>query len=130
MDKSSLKKWFVSKRNQVKNSLKKAFVEAEDKGVDIYMANTAPFKNMPKGHRERVRKIRRISIVYKKEISYAKLTGKNVIRMWVWYSLIRLPANIKEDSGFLLKLSARGLSILAIADMVSTLNEWSNNKKQ
>lgn len=131
MDKSSLKKWFVSKRDQVKNSLKKAFVEAEDRGVDIYMANSHPYKHMPKGQRERVRKIRRISIIYRKEIDYAKQTGKNAIRMWVWYSLIRLPANIKDDSGFLLKLSAQGLRILAITDMTATLNEWSgNNKKQ
>lgn len=130
MSNPSLSGWFKKKRNQARETIKSFFNDTEDKVVDRYLATNAPYKHMPKGHRDRVRKVRRIMNDYKSEVDGFKRTGKTVIRMWVWYSLIRMPANLDPDSGFMLKASAQGLRVLAFVDMALVLNEWSRQKEK
>jgi hypothetical protein len=128
MDNPSLMGWFKKQHKRAREVIKKFMDNTEDKVVDHYLSNTPPYKHMPKGHRDKVRRIRRIGIDYKKEVDDAKRTGKNIVRMWVWYSLIRLPANLDPESGFMLKLSAQGLRILAMVDIALVLEEWSKQK--
>lgn len=129
MDNPSLTGWFRKQRKKAREILKNFLDNTEDKVVDHYLANTQPYMQMPKKHRDKVRRIRRISIIYSKEIKNAKRTGKNIVRMWVWYSLIRLPANLDPNSGFMLKASAQGLRILAMVDIALVLEEWSKQQK-
>lgn len=125
----SLTGWFKKQRNKAREVIKRFMSNTEDQVVDHYLANTSPYKHMPKGYRDKVRRIRRIGIDYHKEVQDAKRTGKNIVRMWVWYSLIRLPANLNPESGFMLKASAQGLRILAMVDIAIMLEEWSKQQK-
>ena len=130
MDKSSFMDGLRKSANRIGMTIKKVLNKTEDRAVALHLSNTPPYKDMPRKHRERIVRIRRIGIDYKKEIDGAKQTGKTVVRVWIWYTLVRYPANLKPDAGFLLKLSAQALRMLAFADMVRVVDEWNKQVKK
>lgn len=110
------------KRRQVVHATTVATEESrnhfEDKVAGPYILNK---RKIPKQFHNPIIKFRRTYLEIDPNGDLIK-HGKTLVRMWVWYSLFTYPRNLRHDSSFITKVSARGLQVFVIIDMLNVLS--------